>query len=344
MEEMTHNLNVIPNVKGEMDEIKRVSQQITRNDNFPVSVDEVRKSFKKVGAEPLTKEIWDKLENTESNTIQKGEFEKVIKISKMFNKSNPYKLRLKIAEDTYERPLIVKFGERYHLVSGNTRLCTAASMGITPMVFIGDLNKKKKKKGKGLNESTVLSTNGNPLKLNTEVREKLHRVWGLLGMGSKVEKHLDNGHTVNLNPYKIDFHGGVDETIKKVKENYMGKLSNYECGGYSLSFYMADIILNSLEDWDDFYILVSLSPDSDVSLFDGTEHNIGDIFSDGWDRENGYEDGESFGHVSNDIEGEIKECLKDYFRRELTSKYGVEFNELDFNVPKTGLEWNLSSK
>lgn len=159
MDKVVNTLNSVPDIKGEMDEIKRVSQQITRNDNFPVSVKEVKKSFKGVEAVELTKEIWDKLENTESNTIEEGEFEKAIHIASMYGKSNPYKLRLKLMEDTYKRPLIVKFNDRYHLVSGNTRLCVSAAIGFTPMVFIGDLNQNVESKDvEGLNESKNLST------------------------------------------------------------------------------------------------------------------------------------------------------------------------------------------
>jgi hypothetical protein len=40
----------------------------------------------------------------------------------------------------YRRPLIAKFGDRYHLVAGNTRLCTAAALGIRPMVIIADIS------------------------------------------------------------------------------------------------------------------------------------------------------------------------------------------------------------
>jgi 5'(3')-deoxyribonucleotidase len=39
----------------------------------------------------------------------------------------------------YGRPMILKFGDRYHLVAGNTRLCTAAAMGMTPKVLIAEV-------------------------------------------------------------------------------------------------------------------------------------------------------------------------------------------------------------
>ena len=87
-----------PNVKGEMDEVKRVSQYLTRHENFSVSVDDVKQSLKKSEETTLNDDLWAKLENTESNKISKGEFFKVLMISKHYNKSNPYKLKLKLAK------------------------------------------------------------------------------------------------------------------------------------------------------------------------------------------------------------------------------------------------------
>jgi hypothetical protein len=39
----------------------------------------------------------------------------------------------------YHRPMILKFGDRYYLVAGNTRLSTAAALGIRPIVLIGEI-------------------------------------------------------------------------------------------------------------------------------------------------------------------------------------------------------------
>jgi len=48
-------------------------------------------------------------------------------------------LAKKLIRGEYDRPLILKFGDRYHLVAGNTRLSTAAALGIIPIVLIGEL-------------------------------------------------------------------------------------------------------------------------------------------------------------------------------------------------------------
>jgi hypothetical protein len=50
---------------------------------------------------------------------------------------------MKLAKDlksgVYDRPLILKFGDTYYLVAGNTRLSTAAALGMRPIVIIGEI-------------------------------------------------------------------------------------------------------------------------------------------------------------------------------------------------------------
>jgi hypothetical protein len=133
-----------PNLKGEMDELQRVVQDLSRDENIEITVDGLVDVFNKSRESKLTTEIWEKLENTESNEIEKGDMKAVYKIAKMYNKTNPQKLAQSFADGDYKRPLIVKFGDRYHLVAGNTRLCTAAALGINPNVFIADINTDKK--------------------------------------------------------------------------------------------------------------------------------------------------------------------------------------------------------
>jgi len=48
-------------------------------------------------------------------------------------------LKKSLKRGDYPRPMILKFGDRYHLVAGNTRLCTAAAMGMKPQVLIAEI-------------------------------------------------------------------------------------------------------------------------------------------------------------------------------------------------------------
>ena len=258
-----------PNVKGEMDEVKRVSQYLTRHENFSVSVDDVKQSLKKSEETTLNDELWAKLENTESNKISKGEFFKVLMISKHYNKSNPYKLKLKLANDEYERPMIVKFGNRYHVVSGNTRLCTAASMGMNPKVFIGDLNTVK----------TKVSKKDNVISESLDDKEKIYKLFDTMGPSLKNLKYLGvtnkNGTNLEYEDYLIEYHGGMENVVKLIEEEcerlYRNGELSYECGGYSLKFnYLSMWTDDVSESTCDLFINLELSEDSEFSLFDGT--------------------------------------------------------------------------
>lgn len=143
-----------PDIEGEMDELQRLSQDLKRDNDIDISVDEIVDAFKNSTEETLSNDIWVNLENTESNEIEKDDWDSVIGVAKRYNKTNPKKLKKVIENGTYERPLILKLGNRYILVAGNTRLCTAAAMGINPKVFIaqinvnGDINEKWSEKYK----------------------------------------------------------------------------------------------------------------------------------------------------------------------------------------------------
>jgi len=123
----------------EMDEIQRAVQELSRDEGLDISVKDVVESFRNSNEVTLTDDIWSKLENTESNQVKKGEMKKVVEIAKKYDKTSPYVLKKSLLKDDYERPLILKFGDRYHLVAGNTRLCTASAMGMKPQVLIAEI-------------------------------------------------------------------------------------------------------------------------------------------------------------------------------------------------------------
>lgn len=123
----------------EMDEIERAVQDLSRDGVLETTVGDVVDAFINGKEIQITDEIWKKLENTESNEVKKGEMKKVIEIAKKYNKTSPLILKKSLLKDDYDRPLIIKFGDRYHLVAGNTRLCTAAALGMKPQVLIGEI-------------------------------------------------------------------------------------------------------------------------------------------------------------------------------------------------------------
>lgn len=127
-------------LQDELDELERAAQDLSRDGDYETSVEDILKVFRKAKVSVLTDDIWEKLENTESNQIDKGDMEKVEELAKQYNKTSPKTLATSLKKGDYEPPLILKFNGRYHLVAGNTRLCTAAALGINPRVIIGSLN------------------------------------------------------------------------------------------------------------------------------------------------------------------------------------------------------------
>jgi len=128
-------------VKKEEDEIQRAVQDLSRLHNFNTSVSELTRGIVDSTPQPLSSEIWEVLENTESNEIEEGDFDSVFRLAQKYGKSNPLKLIKKLKKETYNPPIIVRYEDKYRLVAGNTRLCTASALGITPNVLIIDLNK-----------------------------------------------------------------------------------------------------------------------------------------------------------------------------------------------------------
>ena len=133
-------LNKVDYFQDEMDELERAAQDLSRDGDYETSVKKIMKVLKNSEETTLTDKIWSKLENTESNEIKKGEMDKVEELAKKYNKTSPKTLSTSLKNGDYRPPIILKFGNRYHLVAGNTRLCTAAALGINPKVIIGELD------------------------------------------------------------------------------------------------------------------------------------------------------------------------------------------------------------
>jgi hypothetical protein len=126
-------------INDEIEELQRASQDLSRDEGIDVSVEKLTKLFQDANEVILNDDIWKKLENTESNQIKKGEIKKVEELAKKYDKTPPSMLKKALLKNEYNRPLIIKFGDRYHLVAGNTRLSTAAALGFRPDVLIADI-------------------------------------------------------------------------------------------------------------------------------------------------------------------------------------------------------------
>jgi hypothetical protein len=188
--------NKRPDIEGEMDELQRAVQDLSRDENIEISVEQLVKAFNSSKEETLTNDIWGKLENTESNEIQKGDTNAVMKIAKMYNKTSPKILAKAIVKGEYNRPLILKLGERYILVAGNTRLSTAAAIGVSPKVFIARIEKMNEsnelKGGLADNKSLVQIAKKHNAKNYYHIDDMVKSLKKQLEMGVKVETEHTN--------------------------------------------------------------------------------------------------------------------------------------------------------
>lgn len=87
-------------------------------------------------SQDLSNEIWEKLDNTDSNLIKEGDWNAVQEYSNSANR-DWLDLKQKIEKGVQvDAPIIIKYGKEYHLVTGNTRLMVARALGIVPQVLI----------------------------------------------------------------------------------------------------------------------------------------------------------------------------------------------------------------
>ena len=66
---------ILYNIEGEIEEIERTVMELNQTEGLGISVKDVVESFMESEETTLTREVWNKLENTESNEIKKGDFD-----------------------------------------------------------------------------------------------------------------------------------------------------------------------------------------------------------------------------------------------------------------------------
>jgi hypothetical protein len=136
------------NIEKEGGEFERVIKKFYPNlDSYTELVEYIKDTYETSDPVKLNPEIWQELENTDSNELSVGDFEKLRDIATQVGRdyeSIQEGFKNGIA---MERPIIIKIPEQnHHLVSGNTRLCSAKVLNITPEVYILELNKQSNRK------------------------------------------------------------------------------------------------------------------------------------------------------------------------------------------------------
>ncbi len=101
--------------------------------------EEILELYQSAELESLNDKMWSDLENTESWSVPMGDFNEVSRI--VGDKRDWASLRDSFQENNeMEAPIIAHLPNgKYHLISGNTRLCVAKASGIRSKVFILEL-------------------------------------------------------------------------------------------------------------------------------------------------------------------------------------------------------------
>jgi len=86
----------------------------------------------------LTEDIWKELTNTDSNRLAIGDWQAVEQNASQQEVVRDWKsLQMALEESrSLDAPIVMKIGDLYHLVAGNTRLMVAKAAGVTPRVLL----------------------------------------------------------------------------------------------------------------------------------------------------------------------------------------------------------------
>ncbi len=122
-----------PDIEAERGEFERVAK------TFNFDVDTLMFLAKEEGRlVNLDVDTWENLDNTDSNSIVEGDWDKVIEIysgPEYHRDWEGYKERIG-GGSSVDAPIIVKLANGNHLVSGNTRLIVSRALGVTPKVLL----------------------------------------------------------------------------------------------------------------------------------------------------------------------------------------------------------------
>ena len=119
-----------PNLEAERGEFVRVGCKFGIDDSVLMYQAEQQGSMIK-----LTNDIWSQLDNTDSYRITVDDHEAAASFATM-NQRDYHKVAEQMYVEAVDAPIIMKYGVMYHLVSGNTRLMAARAYGVTPNVWM----------------------------------------------------------------------------------------------------------------------------------------------------------------------------------------------------------------
>lgn len=124
-----------PTLQNEIGELRRAAQHFGIDDSVLMYLAETEGRLI-----PLSQEIWSQLDNTDSFNVKSDDHDTAATYASMNGRDYH-----QIADSIYasgigaeklDAPIIMKYGDQYHLVAGNTRLMACRAYGVTPNVYL----------------------------------------------------------------------------------------------------------------------------------------------------------------------------------------------------------------
>ncbi len=128
----------VPNFMEESGEIDRTAKIFANGDEdlYKKIIECFKNQMNSIKLVPLTNEIWNNLENTDSIDLKLGDTDKAVELANYYKREWQTKLETIKSGKPMPAPIIFEMNGRYHKVAGNTRLMLAKVLGKTPMVAI----------------------------------------------------------------------------------------------------------------------------------------------------------------------------------------------------------------
>ena len=134
---------VFPNIEAERGEIERVAREFAEEDPTAFTIRFIEKA-KESKLIPLSDEMWNSLENTDSLDIKTADWGRVDHRAVAGHPEAArdwQNLKQRIESGAQlDAPIICAKNGRLHLVSGNTRLMVMRALGQTPHILLVDVN------------------------------------------------------------------------------------------------------------------------------------------------------------------------------------------------------------
>ncbi len=139
---------IFPSLNNEKGEIKRIAEHFAPDNEIDFTI-KFLEAYKKSNLTDLTNGVWSTLENTDSFDIQHNNWGQIDEHVQYTNNETGaqrdwHDIRKKMEHgEELDAPMILKYDDRFYLISGNTRLMVARCLRKTPKVLIVEINSEQ---------------------------------------------------------------------------------------------------------------------------------------------------------------------------------------------------------